>query len=224
VLTVEGIVDYIAHDEGKEPVTVHGILGKLCVKSAVALRLWKCHNRPSPHPAPSPNDPVLMRARLPLVTAVIFFVLSYSHVAYLDYGGVPLDRFPAAVRALATRCKLSLALRPGLSQEIESAPKRKNSDKKERQKKATPVLYSSSAAAKAGVGRNSSDGSYAAAETPASDTRHQELSTLNSSTVEQEMTPDYVVVEKAVGIAAEEAAAQVWRLKHRSPAESSPVS
>jgi len=44
------------------------------------------------------------------------FCLSYSHLAYLDYGGVHFDRFPAAVRALAARCKLSFAFRPGLSQ------------------------------------------------------------------------------------------------------------
>jgi hypothetical protein len=31
--------------------------------------------------------------------------LSYSH--YLDYGGALFDRFPAAVRAMAARCKPS---------------------------------------------------------------------------------------------------------------------
>ena len=45
---------------------------------------------------------------------IFFFVLSYSHEAYLDYGGVHFDRFPAAVRAVAARSKLSFALRPGL--------------------------------------------------------------------------------------------------------------
>jgi hypothetical protein len=35
-----------------------------------------------------------------------FFVYSYSHEAYLDYGGVHFDRFLAAVRAVAARCKL----------------------------------------------------------------------------------------------------------------------
>jgi hypothetical protein len=48
-----------------------------------------------------------------------FFCFSYSHVAYLDYGGALFDRFPAAVRGMAARCKLSFALRPGLSHENE---------------------------------------------------------------------------------------------------------
>jgi len=66
-LKVQGIADYIAHDEGKEPITVHGILGKRCVESAVALDLrWKRNERPLPtlhRPAVqtrSPNDPALM--------------------------------------------------------------------------------------------------------------------------------------------------------------------
>jgi hypothetical protein len=36
------------------------------------------------------------------------------------------DRFPAAVRAMATRCKLSFALRPGLSQEDKKGAQRNN--------------------------------------------------------------------------------------------------
>ena len=50
------------------------------------------------------------------------FVLSYSHEAYLDYGGVHFDRFPAAIRAVAARCKLSFALRPGLYQPATGRP------------------------------------------------------------------------------------------------------
>jgi hypothetical protein len=48
---------------------------------------------------------------------VFFFVYSYSHEAYLDYGSVHFDRFLAAVRAVAARCKLPSAIRPGLPHE-----------------------------------------------------------------------------------------------------------
>jgi hypothetical protein len=44
-----------------------------------------------------------------------FFVYSYPREAYLDYGGVHFYRFLAAVRAMAARCKLPSAIRPGLS-------------------------------------------------------------------------------------------------------------
>jgi hypothetical protein len=40
----------------------------------------------------------------------LFFVYSYSHEAYLDYGGVHFDRFLTAVRAVAARCKLPSAI------------------------------------------------------------------------------------------------------------------
>jgi hypothetical protein len=56
-----------------------------------------------------------IRKHLP---AFFFLVLSYSQVAYLDYGGALFDRFPAAVRAMAALCKLPFALRPGLSQHL----------------------------------------------------------------------------------------------------------
>jgi hypothetical protein len=37
------------------------------------------------------------------------FVLSYSYVAYLDYGGVLFDHFPAAVgHVMVARCKLTV--------------------------------------------------------------------------------------------------------------------
>jgi hypothetical protein len=39
------------------------------------------------------------------------------------------DRFPAAVRAMAARCKLSFALRPSLSQENDYRTKEKTRDK-----------------------------------------------------------------------------------------------
>jgi len=62
------------------------------------------------------------------------------------------DRFPAAVRAMAARCKLSFAIRPGLSQEDRRRPKEMT---KERQEGNTLHSHSSSAdARKAGVGRN----------------------------------------------------------------------
>jgi hypothetical protein len=48
---------------------------------------------------------------------LFFFVYSYSRAAYLDYGGVHFNRFPAAVRQMAARCKLPSALRLGLSQQ-----------------------------------------------------------------------------------------------------------
>jgi hypothetical protein len=48
---------------------------------------------------------------------LFFFVYSYSHEAYLNYGGVHFDLFLAAVRAGAARCKLPSAIRPGLSRE-----------------------------------------------------------------------------------------------------------
>jgi hypothetical protein len=40
-----------------------------------------------------------------------FWFYSYSHEAYVDYGGVPFDSFPAVVREVAARCKLPSAFR-----------------------------------------------------------------------------------------------------------------
>jgi hypothetical protein len=78
------------------------------------------------------------------------FFLSYSHV---DYGGVLLDRFPAAVRTMAARCKLPLALRPGLSRD--GRYRTKEITKERTKESAAPPLYSFSAVAmNAGVGRN----------------------------------------------------------------------
>jgi hypothetical protein len=82
------------------------------------------------------------------------FVLSYSHVIYLDYGGALFDRFPAAVRAVAARCKLSCAVRPGLSHENNDRTKERTN---ERTKENGPRSHSHSCSAdamKAGVGRN----------------------------------------------------------------------
>jgi len=62
------------------------------------------------------------------------------------------DRFPAAVRAMAARCKLPFAIRPGLSQEDRRRPKEMT---KERQEGNTPHSHSSSLdTRKAGMGRN----------------------------------------------------------------------
>jgi len=62
------------------------------------------------------------------------------------------DHFPATVRAMAAHCKLSFAIRPGLSQEDRRRP---NEMTKERQEGNTLHSHSSSAdARKAGVGRN----------------------------------------------------------------------
>jgi hypothetical protein len=47
----------------------------------------------------------------------LFFVLSYSHVSSLDYGGAPFHTVSANVRAVAARCELSYAHRPRLSQQ-----------------------------------------------------------------------------------------------------------
>jgi hypothetical protein len=58
-----------------------------------------------------------------------FLVYSYSHEAYLDYGGVHFDLFPAAVRARAARCKLPSAIRPGLSHEGSEKRNDKREDK-----------------------------------------------------------------------------------------------
>ena len=63
---------------------------------------------------------------------LFFFVKSYSHEAYLDYGGVHFDRFPAAVRAMAARCKLSFAIHPGLSQEDRRCPKEMTTERQKR--------------------------------------------------------------------------------------------
>jgi len=46
-----------------------------------------------------------------------FFFIHYSRATYLDHGRVCTVRFLSAVRALAARCKLPFALRPGLSHE-----------------------------------------------------------------------------------------------------------
>jgi hypothetical protein len=44
-----------------------------------------------------------------------FFLFYHTRIlAYLDYGGALFGHFPAAVRAMAARCKRPLALRPGL--------------------------------------------------------------------------------------------------------------
>jgi hypothetical protein len=77
------------------------------------------------------------------------------------------DHFPAAVRATGARCKLSLTLRPALSQEDRDRSKEINKEwerkekaeaketRKEKQKAAILASYSSSAdAMKAGVGSN----------------------------------------------------------------------
>jgi hypothetical protein len=87
-----------------------------------------------------------------------------------------LDRFPAAVRAMAARCKLSVALRPGLSHEDRARTKEiTNEGTKE------IVPYSSSAdAMKAGVGRNS-DSSTSAPSSSASALLSSHLSLLSRS-------------------------------------------
>jgi len=64
----------------------------------------------------------------------------------------------SAVRAVAARCKLPFALRPGLSQERADVPK--EIDKGKNQRKARPVPYPSPAdAMNEGVGRNSGSSS-----------------------------------------------------------------
>jgi len=53
-------------------------------------------------------------------TAGSFFLFNHTHIQhmYLDYGGIQFyPFFPSAVRAVAARCKLPSALRPGLSRE-----------------------------------------------------------------------------------------------------------
>jgi hypothetical protein len=46
-LGVRGIAEYIAHDEGDPPVTVHAVLGQLCFNAPVALHLqWRRDNLP----------------------------------------------------------------------------------------------------------------------------------------------------------------------------------
>jgi len=98
--------------------------------------------------------PNLILQRLAVLEVRIgFFVLSYSQEAYLDYGGVDFfDRFPFAVHPMAACCKLSFAIRPGLSQEDRRRPKEMT---KERQEGNTLHSHSSSAdARKVGVGRN----------------------------------------------------------------------
>ena len=56
---------------------------------------------------------------------LLFFSLliySYSHVAYLDYGGAPfIQGFPSAVRLVVARCKLPVA-RP--LKEMKCAPRK----------------------------------------------------------------------------------------------------
>ena len=76
---------------------------------------------------------------------VFFLVLSYSHVAYPDHAAYILDRFPAAVRAMAARCKLSFALRPRLAQENDDRIKVKT---KETTNEKRPHSHTSSADAK----------------------------------------------------------------------------
>ena len=80
-------------------------------------------------------------------------------VAYL------LPSFPVRSPRAAARCKLPVALRPGLSQERIDAHQRKNKRKrktKEETMKSTPVPYSSPANAMSeGVGRNSGGSSLA---------------------------------------------------------------
>jgi len=85
--------------------------------------------------------------------ATFVFVYPHSHVAYdLDYGGALL--IPSAVRAMAARCKLPFALRPGLSQEDmirtkeitpEKRPNKGRRQKKETKESATGPPQSSSA-------------------------------------------------------------------------------
>jgi hypothetical protein len=73
-----------------------------------------------------------------------------------------LDRFPAAVRAVAACCKLSFALRPGLSRENRERTKERTNEiaKGSTQRKRSPVPYTSSAdAMKECVGRNSGSSS-----------------------------------------------------------------
>ena len=71
---------------------------------------------------------------------MIFFVQSYSHTAYLNYGGVHFVHFPSAVRAVTALCKLPFALRLGLSQDLLRAKeitKEKESNERERKKRGT---------------------------------------------------------------------------------------
>jgi hypothetical protein len=49
-LGVRGIAEYVTHDMGVPPITVHGVLGLLYVDAAVALHLlWRSNKRPSPY-------------------------------------------------------------------------------------------------------------------------------------------------------------------------------
>jgi len=48
---------------------------------------------------------------------VFFLFIHYSHATYQIMARLCTVRFLSAVRAVAARCKLSSALRPGLSQE-----------------------------------------------------------------------------------------------------------
>jgi hypothetical protein len=86
-----------------------------------------------------------------------FSDVSYSHVAHLENGGALFDRFPAAVRAMAARCKISVAVHPGLSRERSDRIKEITSEmtnERTKEKENGPQSPSTSAhAMKAGVGR-----------------------------------------------------------------------
>jgi len=58
-----------------------------------------------------------------LLVRFFFCLIIFAFDLYIDHGGVHFAQFfLSAVHAVAARCKLPFALRPGLSQEREDAP------------------------------------------------------------------------------------------------------
>jgi hypothetical protein len=85
--------------------------------NALALVVWKARTVAGVVRTPYALTLVVWALLAITLFFFFFFVYSYSHEAYLDYGGVHFDRFPAVVRTLAARCKLPFAIRPGVSHE-----------------------------------------------------------------------------------------------------------
>jgi len=107
-----------------------------------------------------------------------FFVYSYSHVTYIDHGGIHFARFsrPQSARGGSLQAPLVPSARPSRKRLLRT----KEMDKGKRQKETPPDPYSSPAdAMKGGVGRNS--GSSPAPSASASNLRSSSRSRCSRS-------------------------------------------